>query len=58
MTNAVLIMALIYIANIMKELKDRPVLTKTVYDMNNEEDRKEYERYEDWYYNRRKFLAK
>ena len=33
----------------------KPVLTKAVYDMNNEADRKEVERYDNWYYNRKAF---
>ena len=55
MKTAMIIVFIIYIIKSIME-NDKPVLTKTVYDMDNEQDRKELEAYDNWYYNRKSFL--
>ena len=55
MKTTIMVLFIIYI--LMKVIigYNKPVLTKAVYDMNNEQDRKEIEAYDNWHYNRKSF---
>jgi hypothetical protein len=54
MKTAMMVLFIIYVIRWIME-DNKPVLTKAVYDMNNEQDRKEIEAYDNWYYNRKSF---